>query len=132
MISATRYVFESDAFPPVPGEDDETNPGLYGRALAAWLAAALGSTGYLVERIVAEDFGRVLVVAHPGCRLHVAVASTDETGREWQVFAFAEHGLLARLRRSSVGASAVSRLMSDLKRVLEESADVKSLREEPT
>lgn len=70
MISDTRYVFESDAFPPVPGEDDETNPGIYGRALAAWLADALGL--------------------------------------------------------------AISQLMSDLKRVLEESADVKSLREEPT
>jgi hypothetical protein len=68
----------------------------------------------------------------PGCRLHVAVASTDETGRVWQVFAFAELGLVARLRRSSADASAVSRLMTDLKRVLEESADVKSLREEPT
>lgn len=132
MISDTRYVFESDAFPPVPGEDAETNPGLYGRALAAWLAEALGPAGHVVERIVAEDFGRVLVLAHPGCRLHVAVASTDETGRVWQVFAFAELGLVARLRRSSADASAVSRLMTDLKRVLEESADVKSLREEPT
>jgi hypothetical protein len=132
MISDTRYLFESDAFPPVPGEDDETNPGICGRALAAWLADALGLAGYVVERIVAEDFGRVLVLAHPGCRLHVAVASTDESGRAWQVFAFAEYGLLARLRRSSGDASAISQLMSDLKRVLEESADVKSLREAPT
>lgn len=128
----TRHVFESDAFPPVPGEDTETNPGIYGRALAAWLAEALGAAGYVVEWVVAEDFGWVVELAHPGCTLYAAVASTDTSARRWHAFAFAELGLLARLRRSSAAAPAVSKLMTDLKRLLEASSVVRSLREEPT
>jgi hypothetical protein len=36
--------FESSAFPVIPGEDDETNPGIYGKALAQWLAEQLRET----------------------------------------------------------------------------------------
>ena len=130
MQSPVHFIFESSAFPPVPGEDDETNPGIYGRALSEWLAERLRSSGYEVKRSVAEDFGRLIEVAQPGCKLYVAISSTDDSATEWRVFAFSEFGFLAKLKGSPGGAEAVAKLMSTLKGILAASGDVKALREE--
>jgi len=130
MQSPIHLIFESTAFPPVPGEDEETNPGIYGRALSEWLAEKLRQSGREVKRLVAEDFGRLVEVAHPGCKLYLAVSSTDESAREWRVFAFSEVGLLAKLKGSSAGAEAVSELMAALAAILRASAEIQALREE--
>lgn len=37
--------FESSAFPVTPGEDEETNPGIYGRELASWISEQLRAVG---------------------------------------------------------------------------------------
>ena len=38
MPQGPMLTFQSSAFPVVKGEDDETNPGIYGRSLAEWLS----------------------------------------------------------------------------------------------
>ena len=130
MNSPLHLIFESSAFPPVPGEDDETNAGIYGIALVAWLADQLGRAGYVVKRLVAEDYGRLVEVAHPDCKLYAAVSSTDDTALKWRVFAFSEFGFLAKLKGSPEGARAVSTLINDLKRILGGNPAIKALREE--
>ena len=40
-----------------PGEDEETNPRLYGRQLATWLRQRFVSLGYEVEDVIPEDWG---------------------------------------------------------------------------
>lgn len=131
MQSPVHFNFESNAFPPVAGEDDETNPGIFGRGLSEWLAEQLQGAGYEVKRLVAEDFGRLVEVAQPGCKLYVAASSTDETATQWRVYAFAEVGLLAKLRGSPSGGEAVLKLMADLKRILSANSQMRALREEP-
>ena len=64
MSNAQHFVFKSSMFPPEPGEDSETNPGLFGKALAGWLAAKLGDRGYDVDGEIAEDFGRLVQLKH--------------------------------------------------------------------
>lgn len=130
MQSPVHLIFESSAFPPVPGEDEQTNPGIFGRRLSEWLAEQLRGAGYEVKRLVAEDFGRLIEVAQPGCKLYVAAASTDDTATEWCVFAFSEFGFLAKLRGAPSGAEAVAKLMSDLRGILSTSSLIRALREE--
>src|SRR5262249_50137227 len=131
MRSRVHLIFESSAFPPAPGEDDETNPGIYGRALSEWLAEELRGVGYEVKRVLAEDFGRLIEVAQPGCRLYVAASSTDDSATEWRVFAFSEFGFLAKLRgTSSGGTEPVSKLMAALKNIRSASSKIGALREE--
>jgi len=129
MQSSTILMFRSAAFPAVPGEDEETNPGVYGRALIAWIAQQLPRFDYGVKRFVSEDFGRLAEVAYPGLRLYVAASNTDITATEWRVFAFSEKGFLSRLRGSTDGSEAISKLMADLKRILSDNADITELRE---
>lgn len=52
-----RIFFKSELFEIEQGEDDETNPGLYGRQLASWLRDKFDNIGYKVEEIIPEDWG---------------------------------------------------------------------------
>jgi hypothetical protein len=51
------YWFKSDLFQITKGEDDETNPGCYGRELANWLCIKFQDRGYDVEEVFPEDWG---------------------------------------------------------------------------
>src|SRR5215467_7518611 len=130
MQSSVHFFFESSAFPPAPGEDDETNPGIFGRGLSEWLAEQLRGAGYQVKRSVAEDFGRVIEVEQPGCKLYVAASSTDETATEWRVFVFSEFGFFSKLKDAPSGAESVSKLMATLRGILSGSSKIRALREE--
>ncbi len=130
MDSAKQLIFASSQFPPEAGEDEETNPGIYGRALVAWLSDQLARSGYRVMRIVAEDFGRLIQLEDPNFQLYVACASTDETATEWRVFSFAEFGWLASLLGRRNKPSVVSKVMADVKAILQAAPSIRNLREE--
>ena len=51
------YWFESDLFEIEEGEDEETNPGMYGKHLSNWIRQRLVNLGYEVEDVIPEDFG---------------------------------------------------------------------------
>jgi hypothetical protein len=51
--------FESSAFAVTPGEDQETNPGIFGRALASWVSEQLIGEGFNAGSVIAEDLAGV-------------------------------------------------------------------------
>jgi hypothetical protein len=53
----THVEFRSGAFPPYEGEEEEINPGRYGKRLADFLAASLPAYGFEVCSVDAEDWG---------------------------------------------------------------------------
>ena len=57
MNQTRGYWFKSSLFEVEPGEDEETNPRLYGRQVATWLRQRFASLGYAVEDVIAEDWG---------------------------------------------------------------------------
>lgn len=93
MQSSRHLVFRSSAFLPEPGEDADTNPGVYGKALANWLASQFRVKGRAIHGCLAEDFGRLVHVAHPRLRLYAACANGRDFSDQWHIFAIAEGGL---------------------------------------
>ena len=122
--------FESSAFAVIPGEDAETNPGIYGKALAQWLAEQLRATDFSPGEVIAEDFGWCVPVKSEPHSLYVACASTGEKPGEWRVFAFAEGGVMARLLGKDRSAASLAALFTALRGCLESSPIVRGLREE--
>jgi hypothetical protein len=55
------YWFTSLLFKIEPGEDEEINPGRYGRRLSIWLKKQLEGRGHSIEPIINEDWGRCLM-----------------------------------------------------------------------
>ena len=85
-IQSPLLEFESSAFPVTPGEDEETNPGIYGRALAQWLAEQLRAAGFDAGAVISEDFGWCVPVAATTHSLYVVCASLEAAPNRWRVF----------------------------------------------
>ena len=130
MSQSPLLVFESSAFAVVPGEDEETNPGIDGQALANWLAEQLRAGGIPAGTVFAEDFGWCVPVASEHHALY-AVCASAETPDQWQVFVFAEGGLFARMLGKDGRAESVSSLFAAVRHCLESPPSVGGLREEP-
>jgi hypothetical protein len=128
MRQIRLLVFESSAFPVQPGEDEETNPGIYGKALAGWLAEQLRAAGVPARDVIAEDFGWCIRVESAPHRLYVACASEEPD--HWQLFAFAEGGILARLFGKDKSAESLASLYAAVKQCLESAPAIRGLREE--
>src|SRR6266849_1022453 len=97
MRQSALLDFESSAFAVERGEDEHTNPGVFGKALASWLAEQLRLHGLHAEEVIAEDFGWCVPVESKPHSLYVACASAEGTPNHWRVFVFAEGGVVARL-----------------------------------
>jgi len=112
------YWFKSSLFEIEPGEDDEINPGIYGRQLASWLKRKLEGAGYAVDDVINEDWGRCLMCQRSPFALWVGVGSVDDEARVdgeipvkdavvWHCFAVTEGGLRLRMfgKKNEIEAS---------------------------
>ncbi len=97
MSMGPQVTFSSEFFNPVHGEDEQTNPERFGKALAEWLASCLKQRGVSVEGVLPEDFGWVVMIARKPVKLWFACGNTDGSTTEWSVYSVAEVPLLQRL-----------------------------------
>jgi hypothetical protein len=130
MQSSKHLIFRSPLFSIEPGEDAETNPGIYGKALANWLASRLAAAGRTIHGCLSEDFGRLVHVAHPRLRVYAACAHGHEFADEWQIFAIAEGGGLTSLFASRAKKDAADDLMRDVESILRAEPAVSSIRDD--
>lgn len=130
MRQSPLLEFESSAFVVEPGEDADTNPGIYGKALARWLTEQLRAQGVPAGDSIAEDFGWCVPIASRPHRLYVACANADDRTDLWRVFAFAEGGLMSRLFGTDKSEDSVASLFAAVKTALQSSPHVTRLREE--
>src|SRR5262249_10069206 len=111
-----------------PGKDGETNPGIYGKALAQWLAEQLRAAGFPTGEVIAEDFAWCVPVESKPHSLYVACASAEQSD-QCRVFAFAEGGVVTRLLGKDKSAESLAGLFAAVRRCLEsEPASVGSAR----
>jgi hypothetical protein len=120
-------MFLSAQFAAIPGEDELTNPGVFGRQLADWVAAELPPLGFtLTGPALPEDFGWCVPVAAEECELYVACANAEEG---WQAYVFADCGLMARLLDHDPRPPAVANLYAALYDILRRAPHIDGLRE---
>jgi hypothetical protein len=122
--------FESSAFPVASGEDQKTNPEIFGRSLAEWLAKRLGERGIATNGVIAEDFGWCVAIASEPHKLFVACSSAEEQLTSWQVYAFSEGGFLNRLLGKDEAAVALAQLHGNVKDILSKEPSVSAMKEE--
>ncbi len=74
----THVEFRSAAFPPYEGEEDEINPGRYGKRVAEFLIRGLKQKGFQPSEPVAEDWGWVVPIQNDAFRLWIGCGNSDE------------------------------------------------------
>lgn len=119
--------FASDAFPVVPDEDAETEPGIYGLSLARWLELRLQAAGVAAEEAFPEEYGWCVPVADGEHRLYVGCCNSDEAGTRWEVFAFVDTGVFGAVVDDSARQAALNGLFESLRAVLAAAAEVRDL-----
>ena len=132
---SSGYWFRSARFRVEPGEDVDTNPGVFGRQLAHWLAERLREHGYPRAEAVAEDWGWAVVCHRKPFCLFVAcgnvLTAIDENGPKrvpddeivWHAYAAADEPFFARLRGIDTN-TAVSALDALLSVFLRDASDI--------
>lgn len=104
------YFFRSTLFEAEPGEDEQTNPRIYGRQLARWLKTRMVQCGYEVEEIIAEDWGWCVMCQRTPYSLWIGCANVGDYDTEkpddpppgadeivWHAFPVAEVPFFKRL-----------------------------------
>jgi hypothetical protein len=129
-VSSSILEFESTAFAIEPGEDERTNPGIYGKALAQWLADELQRAGRPPGRVIAEDFGWCVILPAGPFSMIVACASDLDQPNLWRVYVGGEGGLIARLLGRDRRPAEVAALYAEVKGLLERSGRAASMRED--
>lgn len=121
-------MFQSSRFEIVPDEDKLTNPGIYGKRLAEWMANELPRHGYhALGEVIPEDFAWCVPVAADDCELYVACANADEG---WQIYVFADCGLMARLIGRDPRSEAVAGLFAAVHAILGDAPGITQLHTE--
>ena len=121
MKSAPEVTFRSNFFAPIPGEEEETNPGIYGKALAQWIQEQINRRGVETEGIVAEDWGWLVMVHRKPFMLWIGCGNVQDEGAQWRLFPVAEPTMWQRISGSGKGPRelAVTMLTSFLKDVVQ-------------
>jgi len=108
MKRSAMLIFECVDFVITPGEDSETNPGVYGKSLARWLAGQLHAAGFPAGAVFAEDFGWCIPVGAKPHAVHVVCAGNGDVPDQWCVFVFTESGFMARLLGNDKSAASLA------------------------
>jgi len=142
-LEKDQFWFRSALFEIEPGEDAETNPSCYGRALAKWLAGELRREGLEVDDVFPEDWGWCVMVRRAPFQLWIGCGNVHSYENErpddalprgedvvWTCIVVAEVPLLKRLFRRPVTTPAVKELYERVKRIVS-TAPATTLVEEP-
>ena len=73
----THVEFRSGAFPPYPGEEEEINPGVWGKRLAEFIHNGLKAEGFDVIEPAAEDWGWMVEIRNDAFPLWVGCGNLD-------------------------------------------------------
>lgn len=89
-LRGPNHTIKSSAFPIEAGEDADTNPGVFGRSLANYLAAQMQERGWSVKGVLPEDFGYCVMLARKPLLLWIGCGNRGGRTDEWIAFAAAE------------------------------------------
>lgn len=74
----TYVEFRTDIFPPYDGEENDVNPGRYGKRLADFLVNGLTEKGFRPHDPIAEDWGWVVPIENESFKLWIGCGNYDE------------------------------------------------------
>ena len=70
--------FRSDLFPPYEDEEEQVNPGRYGKRLAEFLVSGLKGQQFEPEEPIAEDWGWVVPIKNKEFNLWIGCGNYEE------------------------------------------------------
>lgn len=82
----TQVTFRAGKFPPYDGEQEQINPGLWGKRLAEYFVEKLKGTEIETQEIIPEDWGWYIPIKNDGFRLAICCGHQDGDDDEFLCF----------------------------------------------
>src|SRR5690348_4799970 len=123
----TQVEFRSSKFPPYEGEENEINPGLWGKRLAEYWVAKLAEKGIGPGEMIAEDWGWYVRFEIEGTRL--ALCCGHQFGDDDEFLSFTDPAtpvVRKWLRKVDVSAP-LTRLTEAMAAILASDPDIREI-----
>jgi len=124
----THLEFRSTAFPAYPGEEEEINPGRYGKRLAEFLVAQLPGYGFEVAHLAAEDWGWRIDLLHDAFPLWIGCGNYEEYEDGFLCFIEPSRPFIRRWLRRVPTSETVERLANALEEIVMRSGNARDVR----
>jgi hypothetical protein len=120
----TQVEFRSSKFPPYDGEEEQINPGLWGKRLAEYLVEELVRKGVETTEIVAEDWGYYIPVQNEGFRLGVCCGHQNGDDDEFLCFTDPSTPIVRKFFKKIDATSQLTRLTEVLRQILDADTEI--------
>ena len=123
----TFVEFRSSKFPPYEDEDEQINPGLWGKRLAEYLVQKLAERGIQTEEMVAEDWGWYVPVRNEGFRLALCCGHQNGDDDEFLCFTDPKSPVVKKLFKTIDAAPQLTRLTEALRQILASDPEIREV-----
>ncbi|HEY4038765.1 MAG TPA: hypothetical protein VGM15_08085 [Burkholderiaceae bacterium] len=124
----THLEFRSDDFPPQPGEQDEVNPGRWGKLLASYLRTELSARGLGGASPIAEDWGFCIPIENSEFPLWVGCGNYEQYPNGFLCFIEPRKPFVRKLLRKIDTTTRVEEVATALESALRAHGGVRDLR----
>jgi hypothetical protein len=123
----TQVEFRSAKFPPYEGEEEQINPGLWGKRLAEYLAENLAKKGIKTEEPIAEDWGWYVPVQNDEFRLALCCGHQDGEDDEFLCFTDPATPVVKKLFRKIDATAQLTRLTDAVAEILSGDPEIRDV-----
>jgi hypothetical protein len=123
----THVEFRSSKFPPYDGEEEEINPGLWGKRLTEYLAKELAERGIESEEMAIEDWGCYLPIRNDGFRLALCCGHQDGDDDQFLVFTDPSSPKVKKWFRTIDATAQLTRLLGALHDILDADPEIRDV-----
>ncbi len=123
----TVFEFRSTKFPPYDGEEEEINPGLWGKRLAEYFVAKLPPHGLETDGYVVEDWGCYVPIRVGDAKLALCCGHQDGEPDEFLCFTDPDKPIVKKLFKRIDLTEPLTRLTEAVNAILSADPDVRAV-----
>ena len=120
----TQVTFRSKKFPPYDGEEEQINPGLWGKRLAEYLVDKLKPHGIETEEIIAEDWGWYIPIKNEGFRLAICCGHQNGDDDEFLCFTDPATPIIRKLFKRINATHELTRVVAAMEKILSSDPEI--------
>jgi hypothetical protein len=123
----TQVEFRCAKFPPYEGEEEQINPGLWGKRLAEYLVQRLSENGIKAREMIAEDWGWYVPIEIDGVRLAICCGHQYGDDDEFLCFTDPSTPIVRKFFKKIDVTAQLARLTEAMQRVLSSDPDIRDV-----
>ena len=123
----TQVTFRSSKFPPYEGEEEQINPGLWGKRLAEYWVQKLAEKGFEPGEMIAEDWGWYVRVEVDGVKLAVCCGHQNGDADEFLCFTDPAIPILRKLFKKVDVTAPLTKLTDAMQQILSSDPEIRSV-----